>query len=149
MIKIIKYSFKNILVSRGGSKRISIHLLDAVGNVITENEAEILNDFFISAFNNKASYPQDTQPPELEDRDEEQNKPPTIKEETVSDLLLHLDCHKPMGPDGSHQWNTEGAAKSDYQAAFYHFSADLVSWGGPRYLETYHYDDHLQAGSEG
>ncbi len=25
---------------------------------------------------------------------------PGMQEETVSELLLHLDCHKPMGPDG-------------------------------------------------
>ena len=28
--------------------------------------------------------------------------PPTIQMGTVRDLLLHLDCHKSMGPDGIH-----------------------------------------------
>ncbi|KAK4812180.1 hypothetical protein QYF61_009072 [Mycteria americana] len=42
------------------------------------------------------------QPPELEDRDREQNKPPIIKEEAVNDLLCHLDTHKSMGPDEIH-----------------------------------------------
>ncbi|KFW83748.1 hypothetical protein N305_03324, partial [Manacus vitellinus] len=28
--------------------------------------------------------------------------PPVIKEETISDLLSHLDPHKSMGPDGIH-----------------------------------------------
>ena len=27
---------------------------------------------------------------------------PTVQVETVRDLLLHLDCHKSMGPDGIH-----------------------------------------------
>ncbi|KAK4827173.1 hypothetical protein QYF61_015135 [Mycteria americana] len=41
-------------------------------------------------------------PPELEDRDREQNKPPIIEEEAVNDLLHHLDTHKSMGLDGIH-----------------------------------------------
>ncbi|KAK4832543.1 hypothetical protein QYF61_023875 [Mycteria americana] len=41
-------------------------------------------------------------PPELDDRDREQNKPPIIQEETVNDLLCHLDTHKSMGLDGIH-----------------------------------------------
>ena len=36
----------------------------------------------------------------MEDKDGEQNKPPTVQEETVRDLLLHLGCHKSMDPDG-------------------------------------------------
>ena len=32
----------------------------------------------------------------------EQTKPPTIKEETLRDLLLQQDCHKFMGPDEIH-----------------------------------------------
>ncbi|GAB0209778.1 mitochondrial enolase superfamily member 1 [Grus japonensis] len=46
--------------------------------------------------------PQGIQPPELEDRDREQNKSPLIQEEAVNDLLHHLDTHKSMGPDGIH-----------------------------------------------
>lgn len=37
-------------------------------------KAEILIAFFTSVFNSQASYPQGTQPPELVDRDGEQNK---------------------------------------------------------------------------
>nr|XP_010310545.1 PREDICTED: uncharacterized protein LOC104643050 [Balearica regulorum gibbericeps] len=40
------------------------------------------------------------QPPELEDRDGEQKKPPIIQEEAVNDLLRHLETHKSVGPDG-------------------------------------------------
>ncbi|KFP64029.1 hypothetical protein N322_11995, partial [Cariama cristata] len=43
-----------------------------------------------------------TQPPELGDRDGEQNEAPIIQGEMVSDLLLCLDTHKSMGPDGIH-----------------------------------------------
>ncbi|GAB0183681.1 mitochondrial enolase superfamily member 1 [Grus japonensis] len=42
------------------------------------------------------------QPPELEDRDGEQNEALIIQGEMVSDLLHHLDTHKSMGPDGIH-----------------------------------------------
>ena len=31
-----------------------------------------------------------------------QNTPPVIQVETVIELLLHLDCHKSMGPDRIH-----------------------------------------------
>ncbi|GAB0207084.1 mitochondrial enolase superfamily member 1 [Grus japonensis] len=63
---------------------------------------EELNAFFASVFNSQTSCPQGIQPPELEDRDGEQNKPPIIQEEAVNDLLRHLDTHKSMGPDGIH-----------------------------------------------
>ncbi|KAJ7413561.1 hypothetical protein BTVI_42991 [Pitangus sulphuratus] len=50
----------------------------------------------------KTVCPQDNWPPELVDRDRRPNNPPVIQEETVSDLLNHLDPHKSMGPDGIH-----------------------------------------------
>ncbi|KAF1472578.1 Ankycorbin, partial [Megadyptes antipodes antipodes] len=79
-------------------------LLDAGGNIVTEDEekAEVLHAFFASVFNRQTGYPQRTQPPELEDRDGEQDEPPIIQEEAVNDLLRHLDAHKSMGPDGIH-----------------------------------------------
>ena len=58
--------------------------------------------FFNTVFSSKASYLHGSPPPELEDRDEEQNEVPTVQEETVSDLLLHSDMHQSMGPDGIH-----------------------------------------------
>ncbi|KAK4832281.1 LOW QUALITY PROTEIN: hypothetical protein QYF61_021680 [Mycteria americana] len=76
-------------------------LLDTGGNIATKHEekAEVLNAFFISVFNSQTSYPLGIQPPELEDRDGQQNKTPIIQEEAVNDLLCHLDTHKSMGPD--------------------------------------------------
>ncbi|KAK4808572.1 hypothetical protein QYF61_009875 [Mycteria americana] len=67
-----------------------------------EENVEVLHAFFASVFNSQTSYPQVIQPPELEDRDGEQNKSPIIQEEAVNDLLCHLDTHKSMGPDGIH-----------------------------------------------
>ena len=56
-----------------------------------EEKAEVLNASFASAFDSKTSCSLGTQPPELEDRDREQNEDPIIQGEMVSDLLHHLD----------------------------------------------------------
>jgi len=79
-------------------------LLDAARNVTTWNKekAEVLNALFTSAFNRQISYPQGTLHPDLEVQDATQNTPPVIQVETVRELLLHVDCHKSMGPDGLH-----------------------------------------------
>ncbi|KAK4830258.1 hypothetical protein QYF61_009351 [Mycteria americana] len=79
-------------------------LLDMGGNIVTKDEekAEVLNAFFASVFKSKTSYSPGTQPPELEDRDGEQNEAPEIQGKMVSDLLHHLDTCKSMGLDGIH-----------------------------------------------
>lgn len=72
---------------------------------------------------------------------------PSQFREIVSDLLLllHMDCEKA-------RWDTSkgivGAGEHDCQAAFCLFSAVLVNWGGPKWLETCQHDTHLQEGSE-
>jgi len=58
------------------------------------------NAFFASVLNSQIGYSQGSQPPVLEDREGERNKPPIIQEEEVNDLLCHLDAYKCMGPDG-------------------------------------------------
>ena len=40
--------------------------------------------------------------PDLEVWADMQNMPPEIQVEAVRELLLHLDCHRSMGPDGLH-----------------------------------------------
>ncbi|KAK4829999.1 hypothetical protein QYF61_008169 [Mycteria americana] len=52
--------------------------------------------------NSRANCSLGTQPPELEDRDGDQNGAPIIQGEMVSELLHHLDTHKSMGPDEIH-----------------------------------------------
>ena len=52
-----------------------------------EENTEVLNAFFASVFNSKTSCSQGTQPPNVEDRDEEQNEAPIIQGEMVNDLL--------------------------------------------------------------
>jgi len=78
--------------------------LDNAGNITTEDERkmETLNPFFISFFNNLTSHPEGTPQAELQNQHGEQNKSPAIQKEPISDLLIHLDCHKSMGPDGIH-----------------------------------------------
>ena len=49
-------------------------------NIATKDDKkpEELNYFFASVFNSQTGYSQGAQPPVLEDRDGEQNKPPVI-----------------------------------------------------------------------
>ncbi|KAK4825063.1 hypothetical protein QYF61_023067 [Mycteria americana] len=98
-----KYFYKYISNKRRAQENLHL-LLDAGGNVVTKDEEKdkILNAFFASVFNSKTSCSLGTQPPELEDRDGEQNEAPIIQGEMVSDLLHHLGTHKSMGPDGLH-----------------------------------------------
>ncbi|KAK4818760.1 hypothetical protein QYF61_018932 [Mycteria americana] len=72
---------------------------NAVGNRVKEGH---LNAFFALVFNSKTSCSWGTQPPELGDRDREQNEAPIIQGKMVSDLLHHVDTHRSMGLDGIH-----------------------------------------------
>ncbi len=99
-----KKSFYKYISGKRRSKENFYPLLDAVGNVTTEDKekAEVLNAFFTSAFNSQISYLEGTLHPDLEVWDGTQNTPPVIQVETVRELLLHLNCYKFLGPDGLH-----------------------------------------------
>ena len=91
----------------GGKRRAKENLpplLDAEENLVTKDEekAEVLNAFFASVFNSRTDHPQGFHAPELGDGDRAQNEVPAVEEVAVTDLLLHLDAHKSMGPDGIH-----------------------------------------------
>ncbi|KAJ7425393.1 hypothetical protein BTVI_03083 [Pitangus sulphuratus] len=61
-----------------------------------------LLDLFLKRYTKGTDCPEDSWLLELVDRDKKLNSPSVIKDETVSDLLSHLDPHKSMGPDGIH-----------------------------------------------
>lgn len=58
--------------------------------------------FFASVFNSQFSHPQGTQTLQVEVKDGVKSKPSMIQEGRVCYLLLHLDCHKSVGPDRIH-----------------------------------------------
>ena len=67
-VKENKKSFYKYISGKRRTKDNFHPLLDAVGNVTTEDKAktEVLNAFFTSAFNSQISYPQGTLRPNLE-----------------------------------------------------------------------------------
>lgn len=90
------------------------------GNVVTEVEeqAELLNASFASAFRSQKSSVAGTQPPEPEDRRGEQNEAP---------LGHPLVC----GTRRDTPKSAEGAGGRDHLATSHCLSAILAIWGGP------------------
>ncbi|KAK4819525.1 hypothetical protein QYF61_006018, partial [Mycteria americana] len=103
-VKGNKKDFFKYISSKRRAKENLQPLVDGGGITVTKDEekAEVLDAFFASVFNSRANCSLVTQPPELEDRDRDQNGAPIIQGEMVRDLLHHLDTHKSMGPDEIH-----------------------------------------------
>ncbi|KAK4811177.1 hypothetical protein QYF61_019808 [Mycteria americana] len=103
-VKDNKKCFYKYIHNKRRAKENLHPLLDAGGNIVVKDEekAEVRNAFFASVFNSQTNCSWGTQPPELEDRDREENEAPIIQGEMASDLLHHLDTHKSMGLDGIH-----------------------------------------------
>ncbi|XP_068277215.1 Holliday junction recognition protein [Nyctibius grandis] len=70
---------------------------------------------------------QENYPPELEDRDGEQNEAPITQREMVIDLLHHLDPHKSVGLDGIHPRESPENSHVDTSDIDAESHADMVS----------------------
>lgn len=116
-----------------------------------EEKDEVLNAPFPSIFNGKTVCSQGNKPPELVDRDREQNRSPALLEETVSNLLSCLDPHKSMRLDWIPMKVLRGWSKSRRacQITLHHLSSVLVNCGGSKQLEVSHHDVHVPEGLEG
>lgn len=72
-----KKAFTNTLTTKGGPRRTSIlYQMQQQTLPGIRKRLKVHYPFFASNFNNQTSY---AQPPELEDRDGEKNKPPQFK----------------------------------------------------------------------
>jgi len=98
-----KKLFYRYINSKRRTKKNLHSLLDVSGNMTTEDKekAEVLNAFSMSVFKSHTRYSQVLYS-DLVVSVREQNKLPMVQEETVRDLLFHMDCHKSMGPDEIH-----------------------------------------------
>lgn len=67
-----------------------------------EENDEVFDAISDSVFYSKTNYSWSTWPPDLEERDGEQNEAPTIQGKMVTDLLHHLDTDKAVGLDVIH-----------------------------------------------
>lgn len=82
-------------------------------------------------------------------RNREENESPIIQEKVVSNLLLHLEMHKSMGPNGIHPKVPRELGKDLYQATFNHLPGVLAYQRDPNWVEVSKCDAHLQEMLEG
>ncbi|KAJ7411567.1 hypothetical protein WISP_102299 [Willisornis vidua] len=94
-----KKSFYRYMNSKKRVKEKPHSLSDMGGNIVTKDEekAQVFNIIFTSVFNSNTCCPEDNWLLELVDSDKKLNSPSVIQEETVSNLLIHLDPHKSRG----------------------------------------------------
>ena len=85
-VKDNKKCFYKYISNKRRAKENLHPLLDAGGNIVTKDveKTEVLNAAFASVLNSKTSCSQGIQPPELGDRDREQNEAPIIQGEIVT-----------------------------------------------------------------
>jgi len=99
-----KKYFYNTSTTKRGPRRVSI-LYWMQGGTLTTRMRNRLRHFVPSLPQSlivRLVIPMGSQPPVLEDREGEQNRPPITQEEAVNELLCHLDTYKSMGLDGIH-----------------------------------------------
>ncbi|KAK4807129.1 hypothetical protein QYF61_018470 [Mycteria americana] len=101
ILKVFSNLYDSVILKRRTKDNIG-PLLDEVGHLTNGDvdKAETFNAFFASVFNTNDG-PWDPQSPVLEHHDWGNDKLPADSE-LVRDLLLQLDAHKSMGPDGIH-----------------------------------------------
>jgi len=133
-----KKCFYKYINSKRRAKENLHPLLDAVGNVTTEDKekAEVLNAFFTCVLNSQTNYCWGTLRPHLAVSDGEQNKPCMIQLETVKRPTTLPGLSEVHGAGWDALSGAEGAGGGDYQAAVPHLSAFLINQSGPRGLEA-------------
>ncbi|GAB0182265.1 mitochondrial enolase superfamily member 1 [Grus japonensis] len=102
-IKGNKKSFYRYVSDKRKTRESVDPLQKEVGNLVIQDmeKAEVLNDFFASAFTSKCSS-HTTQVTEGKGREWENEEPPTVGEDQVQEYLRNLKVHKTMGPDEMH-----------------------------------------------
>ncbi|GAB0182061.1 mitochondrial enolase superfamily member 1 [Grus japonensis] len=102
-IKDNKKSFYRCVSEKRRTRENVGPLQNETGDLVTQDmeKAEVLNNFFASAFTGKC-LSHTAQVTEGKGRDWENEEPPTIGEDQVREYLGNLKVHKSMGPDEMH-----------------------------------------------